>query len=219
MKGKQIFINYGVDSCRITESTKRREILTKKFFFDCKCEECSREVPESVREALPDEVREDCGDENLISFQVAQEVRRLIVEGRKLVENGELLKARELLQSAQKKCLYPESYVERDSPFFKTMEFAFTCDLLAQIAVMRGREGEAARLLIQGLPALQSIYGDTSIEVGNEMFKVCQLLFNARDKDRAEKMIKKTRAIFVTAFGPNHDDVRELDEMLRHLRF
>lgn len=119
-------------------------------------------------------------------------------------------KATATILRARRLCLRNDSL-----KYHKCLEHATICDLLAHIRVIANNPGKAIEYLEEGLASLKYVYGKNSVEVGNEMFKLCQLLFNTQQSNRALSMIAKTKKILITCYGEGHEDVLELNEMER----
>jgi hypothetical protein len=98
------------------------------------------------------------------------------------------------------------------------MLHASLCDMLALCYYRNSDPASALVLLQEALPYLEAIYGENSVEVGNEMFKISQLLFNNQQRVKAKKMIKKSKKILTACYGKEHADVKELDMMLHYLQ-
>uniref|UniRef100_A0A8D2IUA0 Protein-lysine N-methyltransferase SMYD4 n=1 Tax=Varanus komodoensis TaxID=61221 RepID=A0A8D2IUA0_VARKO len=86
-------------------------------------------------------------------------------------------------------------------------------DRLAQAYVTMGKWPEAAGHVRRSVQAVEAHYGPSSIEAGQELFKLAQILFNGRAVSEALHTIRKAEAILSTHLGSRSSQVQELQEM------
>ncbi|KAM4045315.1 SET and MYND domain-containing protein 4 [Anomaloglossus baeobatrachus] len=71
----------------------------------------------------------------------------------------------------------------------------------------------AARHLRKSIQFVSQRYGSSSIELGHELFKLAQVLFNGREVDDAMAIILRAWDILSVHYGPDNSMVQELQEM------
>ncbi|KAM9320296.1 SET and MYND domain-containing protein 4 [Gastrophryne carolinensis] len=86
-------------------------------------------------------------------------------------------------------------------------------DQLAQAEVSKGDWATAAGHLRRSIQLVEQRYGASSLELGQEMFKLAQILFNGCRVTEAMSTIVKAQHILSLHYGPEHCLVQELQEM------
>ncbi|KAJ7308900.1 hypothetical protein JRQ81_008176 [Phrynocephalus forsythii] len=226
--GQEILHCYGPHRCRMRAS-ERRERLLSQYFFECRCPSCTEELdPGSLRgdplaqqspfccpachlpmkgqgqlrcssgscgTQLPDE-----------AFQAQlRDLQRLTRKALALLEQGEAVKSVELLgrcQAEAKKFLSPTHLLSGEIE-----------DHMAQAHVSLGRWREAAGHLRRSIRVVEAHYGPSSRELGQELFKLAQVLFNGCAVSEALEAIGKAEALLVLHSGSRSAQVQELREM------
>eukprot|EP01126_Amoeba_proteus_P038015 TRINITY_DN3946_c0_g1_i11.p1 TRINITY_DN3946_c0_g1~~TRINITY_DN3946_c0_g1_i11.p1 ORF type:complete len:264 (-),score=63.12 TRINITY_DN3946_c0_g1_i11:30-821(-) len=192
-KQEQIFTNYGPDHVRLPNPEKRQKILKDKFFFECTCEACSRHTFEGDQPShvLP-----------------KKEFSELLKQATIFTDSGNVRKAIELLWMALELCKNKEK-----SGYMLGQEHATVTDALARAHVILGKPEEAAKFLEDALRSVELVYGENSVEVGNELFKIAQLLFNTKQINHFFPFMERAKTILEIHFGAFHEDVVELEMM------
>eukprot|EP01116_Phalansterium_solitarium_P007887 TRINITY_DN2090_c0_g1_i1.p1 TRINITY_DN2090_c0_g1~~TRINITY_DN2090_c0_g1_i1.p1 ORF type:complete len:768 (-),score=230.89 TRINITY_DN2090_c0_g1_i1:53-2356(-) len=90
-------------------------------------------------------------------------------------------------------------------------------DAIAQIYASTGDYGNAAVFVRRALLVLEQLFGPTSTEIGHERAKLAQLLFNSDNPLEAMTEIENARQILNKHYGPDHETLRELQQMRSHL--
>lgn len=93
------------------------------------------------------------------------------------------------------------------------MLFGEIFDQLAQAEASKGDWAAAAKHLRSSIQLVSQRYGPSSIELGHELFKLAQILFNGREVDDAMGIILRARDILSAHYGPDNIMVQELQEM------
>ncbi|CAJ0956928.1 unnamed protein product [Ranitomeya imitator] len=93
------------------------------------------------------------------------------------------------------------------------MLFGQIMDHLAQAEASRGDWAAAAKHLRKSIQLVSQRYGSSSMELGHELFKLAQILFNGREVDDAMGIILRARDILSVHYGPDNSMVQELQEM------
>ncbi|XP_054857256.1 SET and MYND domain-containing protein 4 isoform X2 [Eublepharis macularius] len=197
-QGQEILHCYGPHKCRMGVAERRKELLSQ-YFFECQCLPCrSERGSSSQRSASQHGVfrcpacqaplqgegmlhcsREACKvqiSEDRLQHQL-HELQQLTKTALELLDNSQPDRSVKLLLRCRleaRRLLSPEHLMVGE------ME-----DHLAQAYVTLGKWQEAAGHLHSSIQVVEAHYGPSSIEVGQELFKLAQVLFNgvARSKN------------------------------------
>lgn len=90
-------------------------------------------------------------------------------------------------------------------------------DALAQIWAMSENYEKAASYCAASIEILSHVYGDDSVELGREYFKLAQLYFNGQQILEAMDTIERAKGILKRYLQPDHEDLKELEKMRKHL--
>jgi hypothetical protein len=71
----------------------------------------------------------------------------------------------------------------------------------------------SAELLARSTAITEAVYGDTSVELGNDLLKYAEVLFNAQMEAKCLELIDRAIKIFTINYGPECRSVSELLEM------
>ncbi|XP_042355346.1 SET and MYND domain-containing protein 4 [Plectropomus leopardus] len=91
-------------------------------------------------------------------------------------------------------------------------------DAMARAYATMGDWNNAASHLEKSATAIGSQYGEDSIELGRQLFKLSQLHFNGGARDLALSVIPKVRQLLLLHCGPHCDELQELQAMEDCLR-
>ncbi|XP_063002825.1 SET and MYND domain-containing protein 4 [Elgaria multicarinata webbii] len=228
-RGQEILHCYGPHRCRMG-AARRRERLLSQYFFECRCQACSEELQPSARK------RASCSEDRLFCCPDCQmpmqgergmlrcssgackallpedhfqcqlrELQQLTETALEPLEHGEPGRSVELLQKCR---LDAKNFL---SPVHLTV--GEIEDHLAQAYATMGRWHEAAGHLCSSIQAVEAHYGPSSIEVGQELFKLAQVRFNGRAVSEALLTIQKAEEVLSMHLGARSSQVQELQEM------
>ncbi|XP_020659091.3 protein-lysine N-methyltransferase SMYD4 isoform X1 [Pogona vitticeps] len=225
--GQEILHCYGPHHCRMGAS-ERQERLLSQYFFECQCRSCSKELNPSSKGIpsaqpslfccpachLPMQGQGMlCCSSRTCKTQVLEEtfqlqlrdLQRLTQRALKLLEQGEAGKSMELLQKCQmeaKKFLSPVHLLMGEIE-----------DHMAQAQATLGRWHEASGHLRSSIRVVEAHFGSSSIEVGQELFKLAQVLFNGCAVSEALEATEKAEVLLSLHLGSQSAQVQELQEM------
>lgn len=235
MAGEEVLNCYG-PHYRKMPFAERQQLLQDQYFFKCACDACiAGDEPEQKLQALkceycegplrqPDESgKAECmacrtTQECLDREQKAFRMHDLYVQGVQLTEKGNHLEALRRLSKclkSQEKLMYKHNV--------KLLE---TRDMVARCLSLLGDFRSACKVLRPALEAIQEIYGANSIELGNELQKMSDILVNAvsqaireeashaeiRDLVKEAKVaVNDAEEIFVLHYGRGHQSVKDLE--------
>ncbi|KAM6048763.1 SET and MYND domain-containing protein 4 isoform 4-T4 [Theristicus caerulescens] len=86
-------------------------------------------------------------------------------------------------------------------------------DHLAQVYATLGKWREAARHLERSIEIVEMHHGPSSVEIGHELFKLAQILFNGFAVSEALSTIQRAEEILSVHCGPQSTQIQELQEM------
>ncbi|XP_077336697.1 protein-lysine N-methyltransferase SMYD4 [Lithobates pipiens] len=221
-KGEEVVHCYGPHKLRMGFE-ERQKLLRDQYFFVCQCKACTEDQTPTLK-ASCEFCCEKChaaleGDDVLRCFDVScsHTVRRqqLVLRLQNLQQTVQ--KAREHIQDN-----HPDVAVGLlTSCLSEAIEFLSKnhmligeiFDLLAQGEASRGDWATAARNLKKSVQIVTQRYGASSLEVGHELFKLAQILFNGCNVADAMSTIARAQHILCLHYGPDHCLVQELHEM------
>ncbi|XP_042298525.1 SET and MYND domain-containing protein 4 [Sceloporus undulatus] len=134
-----------------------------------------------------------------------RDLRQLTKTAMELLEQGKPGQSVELLQKCQ---LEAKGFLSSKHLLVGEIE-----DHLAQAHVILGKWQEAATHLRRSIRVVEGHYGPSSIEAGQELFKLAQVLFNGRAILEALQAVEKAEAVLLVQLGPQDTQVQELREM------
>ncbi|XP_044286543.1 SET and MYND domain-containing protein 4 [Varanus komodoensis] len=228
-RGQEILHCYGPHRRRMGAAERRRRLLAQ-YFFECRCPACLEELrPGFGNRASPAQgclfrcpdcrmpMQEEGGllrcssgacealvPEDDVQHQL-RDLKQRTETALELLEHGEPGQSVELLQKCRldaKRFLSPAHLAMGEIE-----------DRLAQAYVTMGKWPEAAGHVRRSVQAVEAHYGPSSIEAGQELFKLAQILFNGRAVSEALHTIRKAEAILSTHLGSRSSQVQELQEM------
>ncbi|XP_048374640.1 SET and MYND domain-containing protein 4 isoform X2 [Sphaerodactylus townsendi] len=190
-EGEEILHCYGPHKCRMG-AAERHKALLEQYFFECQCQACLSELGSRARRGAslhrafrcPDCQAPLQGESMLrcsrgacnvlipeVDFQLElYELQQLSKTAQEMLESGQPDKSLKLLMICKKEAerlLCPEHLMMGEIE-----------DHLAQAYATLGNWQEAARHLRSSIQTAEAHYGPSSIEVGQELFKLAEVLFN-----------------------------------------
>ncbi|KAJ0004018.1 hypothetical protein NQD34_010232 [Periophthalmus magnuspinnatus] len=236
--GQEILHCYGPHSSRM-KTQERRRLLFEQYNFQCQCEACTLQQDEQER--VEDEentilheaklqcakcktafkkisknresgfVCSKCG--HFVSGsevdQKLQEIRVNLERAVQLMERDKPDEALRLLKQTQVHC----GWILSDThPLQGELE-----DATARAFATMGDWAKAAVHLERSVTAISSQFGEDSIELGRQLFKLTQLHFNGGARKAALSVIPKVRQLLRLHCGPECDELQELQAMERCL--
>ncbi|NXF53300.1 SMYD4 protein, partial [Oceanites oceanicus] len=222
--GQEILHCYGPHRCRM--KVAERQQLLSQYFFECRCEACLDESDDksvvSVRNSFccpscraPMQVGEDmlhCSNE-ACAISVSRESLscRLWDLQQQIKKALELLRDRKADQAIKMllKC-------QMDAGNFLSPEHLLMGEVedhLAQVYATLGKWQEAARHLKRSIEIVEMHHGPSSVEIGHELFKLAQILFNGFAVSEALSTIQRAEEILSVHCGPQSTQIQELQEM------
>ncbi|XP_073770267.1 SET and MYND domain-containing protein 4 isoform X1 [Danio rerio] len=225
--GQEILHCYGPHRSRM-EVKERQRLLLEQYFFQCVCQACQRDLSEGspnakehtapgmkcVKCGKPLQSHTDgytcswssCGHQ-ISSADVQnrlQGFQLLLDEAVHLMEQDRLNEALHILQSAFSQA---NSILTETHPFQGEL-----ADALARLYASTGEWSLAASHLKRSLVAIQAQFGEDSIELGRQLFKLAQLHFNG-DGVASLSVIPRARRLLSLHCSPRCEELQELSEM------
>ncbi|KFQ97058.1 SET and MYND domain-containing protein 4, partial [Nipponia nippon] len=223
--GQEIFHCYGPHRCRMRVA--ERQQLLSQYFFECRCQACLDELESDVKSVVS--VRnsfccpscrapmqgEDmlCCSNGACAVSVSRESlsHRLRDLQQQIKKALELLRARKADQAIKilLKCqMDAGNFLSPEHLLMGEME-----DHLAQVYATLGKWQEAARHLERSIEIVEMHHGPSSVEIGHELFKLAQILFNGFAVSEALSTIQRAEEILSVHCGPQSAQIQELQEM------
>ncbi|XP_041053788.1 SET and MYND domain-containing protein 4 isoform X1 [Carcharodon carcharias] len=224
--GQEVLHCYGPHWSRMSVKERQRA-LSLQYFFRCRCTAC---VSEENKEAgmdslvcqflcsrcgvtLQDSEEAHCTCSNsccghMVSkqslIQQVQEIRSLMSNARGL-SAGHPDEAFHLLSKCQR---VAQSLLSSHHPVQGEIE-----DCLAQVYASQADWTAAARHLRMSCDLVRIQFGDRSVELGKQLFKLAQILFNGHVMDEALSVIEQAECLLSLHCGAEHEMMIELSEM------
>ncbi|XP_002733823.1 protein-lysine N-methyltransferase SMYD4-like [Saccoglossus kowalevskii] len=225
-KGGEVLHCYGP---RVSDMFRdeRLKVLRDQYYFTCKCMFCG--IPQEAitpSGALrcprcsdmsgvyqtPEVTGQCCNFDCHHSWKLGEtdekieNARQLFRVGKTLI--GDKNKVKECLSTLHK------AYKIQQSVLYKhNKELAETEDCLALCYASFGNYHYAAKYLKLSIKSNIILYGEDSIEIGHELYKLAQILFNCKNVTEGLGVIDKAVKIISDHYGENHSDVKELLQM------
>ncbi|XP_067289448.1 SET and MYND domain-containing protein 4 [Pseudorasbora parva] len=226
--GQEILHCYGPHCSRMEVKERQRHLL-KQYFFHCNCQACRIDLLEESQNAKENAApglkclkcnkplqshmdrymcsMPSCGHE-ITSADVQnrlQGLRCLLDEAVHIMERNRLDKALQILKSASSQA---NSILTETHPLQGEL-----ADATARAYATTGEWSLAASHLKRSIVAVQAQFGEDSIELGRQLFKLAQLHFNARDCDAALSVFPRASKLLSIHCGPHCEELQELHEM------
>ncbi|XP_075760586.1 protein-lysine N-methyltransferase SMYD4 isoform X2 [Pelodiscus sinensis] len=225
-RGQEIFHCYGPHYCRMGAAERQRWLLCQ-YFFECQCQTCLDELGTDVTGIAAPRERFCCS--SCHAPMQGEDVLRcssgacmpLVGRDFLLRRLGDLQMqirtALELLKDNQ-----PNQAVELllrcrvDAENFLSAEHLLVGEIedrLAQGYAMLGKWQAAAGHLRRSIQIVEAHHGPSSVEMGHELFKLAQILFNGFAVSEALSTIQRAEEVLSVSGGPQSAQVQELREM------
>uniref|UniRef100_A0A8D0GPQ5 Protein-lysine N-methyltransferase SMYD4 n=1 Tax=Sphenodon punctatus TaxID=8508 RepID=A0A8D0GPQ5_SPHPU len=225
-KGQEILHCYGPHQCRMAVA-ERRQRLRAQYFFECRCQACLDDLGPNVKSAVSSKGMFHCPDCQA-PMQGGDMLRCTRGACKALVSRDDFLRRLQTLQSQVRTALgllktdKPERAAELllkcrlDAKSFLSPEHVVVGEIeddLAQAYATLGKWQEAAGHLRSSLRVVEARHGPSSMELGHELFKLAQILFNGLAVSEALRTIQRAEKVLSVHCGPWSAQVRELQEM------
>ncbi|NWX68138.1 SMYD4 protein, partial [Alca torda] len=223
--GQEIFHCYGPHRCRMRVA--ERQQLLSQYFFECRCRACLDELESDVKSVvsmrnsfLCPSCRASMQGEDVLCCSneaCAISVSRQSLSRRLQDLQQQIKKALELLKDSKAdqaikmllKCQVDAgNFLSPKHLLMGEME-----DHLAQAYATLGKWQEAARHLKRSIEIVEVHHGPSSVEIGHELFKLAQILFNGFAVSEALSTIQRAEKILSVHCGPQSTQIQELKEM------
>ncbi|CAL8238088.1 unnamed protein product [Merluccius merluccius] len=227
--GQEILHCYGPHSSRMP-TVERQRLLLDQYYFRCQCEACTQQQKHSPSESpehdglqcdackSPLEKCTDgrtgfiCGQTScgrwVSSSEVSlrlQEVRGHLEKAVELMERDRPDEALRLLKKTASHggAMLPESHRLQGE----------LADALARAYATLGDWRRAAGQLKRSTVAISAQYGEQSVELGRQLFKLAQLHFNGGDPAEALAVIPRAKKLLHLHCGPQCPEIHQLKAM------
>ncbi|XP_030648940.1 protein-lysine N-methyltransferase SMYD4 [Chanos chanos] len=231
--GQELLHCYGPHYSRM-EVWERQHLLQEQYFFHCQCQACQRETGSSSKTQEPAAARgfkcskcegplQSDGDGSLCLRSSCghfvsktdmewrlQSIRHHLDRG---VQSLEMDRADEALGILKEASAQADSILERTHPLQGEL-----ADTVARAYATMGDWSRAAVHLRRSVEAVRSQYGENSVELGRQLFKLAQLHFNGGDAGSAMSVIPAARCSLSLHCGPRCEELQELQAMEDCLR-
>lgn len=233
--GQEILHCYGPHSSRM-KTQERRRLLLEQYNFQCQCEACTLQQDQEEKDGAGEntnqsETKLQCAkckaalrrstdkEPGFICFHSKcdyfvssseldhklQEIKVNLGRAVQLMEKDEPEDALRLLKKTQ---VHYGSNLSDTHPLQGELE-----DATARAFATMGDWGGAAVHLQHSVTAISSQFGEDSIELGRQLFKLTQLHFNGGARSAALSIIPKVRRLLRLHCGPECDELQELRAM------
>nr|XP_034995353.1 SET and MYND domain-containing protein 4 isoform X3 [Zootoca vivipara]XP_034995354.1 SET and MYND domain-containing protein 4 isoform X3 [Zootoca vivipara] len=228
-RGQEILHCYGPHRCRMGAAKRRKQLLSQ-YFFECRCLPCLEELqPVSGKRASSQDGLFHCpachklmqqGAEGLLHCSSGACKVRVHEDHFQHQLSDLRLQAEVALELLQ--CGHPDQSMELllkcrlDAKRFLSPAHLMVGEIedsLAQAYVTLGKWQEAAGHLRSSIQAVEAHYGPSSIEAGQELFKLAQILFNGHAVPEALHTIQEAENVLSRHLGPQSTELQELQEM------
>ncbi|XP_064892480.1 SET and MYND domain-containing protein 4 isoform X1 [Columba livia] len=223
--GQEIFHCYGPHRCRMRVA--ERQQLLSQYFFECRCQACCDELESDVKSVVSLRNTFCCpgcrgpmqGEDMLCCSNEAcaisvsreslscrlQDLQQRIKRALELLRDRKADQAIKMLLKCQ---VDAECFLSPEHLLMGELE-----DHLAQVYATLGKWQEAARHLERSIEIVEMHHGPSSIEIGHELFKLAQILFNGFAVSEALSTIQRAEEILSVHCGPQSPQIQELQEM------
>ncbi|KAM6373081.1 SET and MYND domain-containing protein 4 isoform 2-T2 [Pluvialis apricaria] len=184
--GQEIFHCYGPHRCRM--NVAERQQLLSQYFFECHCQACCDELESDIKSGVS--VRNSFCCPSCQASMQGEDVLCCSNESCAISVSRESLSCR--LQDLQQQ-------IKRALELLKDKK--------------AGKWQEAARHLQRSIEIVEMHHGPSSVEIGHELFKLAQILFNGFAVSEALSTIQRAEEILSVHCGPQSTQIQELQEM------
>ncbi|KAL3841918.1 hypothetical protein ACJMK2_020007 [Sinanodonta woodiana] len=223
-KGGEIFNCYGPHYRRMDWS-QRQQSLKEQYFFTCRCQHCLTDLKQqsiftayrcskcedAVLETDNSWVCQGCGlvaDKQLL-MKTYLEGERLFLIGLDKLKQQNITGAIEEMLSCHK--LWKHILYKYHQDLSKVL------DCLSRCYAMQGHFKRSSEYLGESIKIVNKMYGESSIEVANELQKFSEVLISARNWTEALSVAERAIQLFSLHYGESHSTVQELLDMKKNL--
>ncbi|XP_022536643.2 SET and MYND domain-containing protein 4 isoform X1 [Astyanax mexicanus] len=225
--GQELLHCYG-PHCSRMDVRKRQHLLLEQYFFHCNCEACKLELASGTAkqaQSSPGLKCEQCGS----SLQASEDVKvcsqlscdyqisDIALQTKTQMLQDRLHQAVELLENDrvdEALRILKEASTQADNILMKTHPVqGELADATARVYATMGDWRQAASHLKRSVHAVRSQYGEDSVELGRQLFKLAQLHFNGRDRKSALSVIPRAQRLLSLHCDPHCEELQELQEM------
>ncbi|XP_004857205.1 SET and MYND domain-containing protein 4 isoform X2 [Heterocephalus glaber] len=223
-KGQEILHCYGPHKSWMSIA-ERQQKLRSQYFFDCNCPACHYEKLRTAagprweafrcnncRALMQGDDVLSCGNRACLEpisrnhlVSQLQDLQQQVGIASKLLRNGKLDQAIPRLLRCRQDA---ESFLAAEHAVAGEIE-----DNLARAYAALGDWQKSATHLQKSLQVVEARHGPSSVEMGHELFKLAQVLFNGFAVPEALNAIQKAEEVLLVHCGPQSDEVQELQEM------
>uniref|UniRef100_A0A8C9MW80 Protein-lysine N-methyltransferase SMYD4 n=1 Tax=Serinus canaria TaxID=9135 RepID=A0A8C9MW80_SERCA len=224
--GQEVLHCYGPHWCRMRVA--ERQQLLSQYFFECHCPACLQELESGVKSVVsirnsfccpkcqaPMQGEEDtlcCSNEACATSASRDHLSGRLQDLQQQIKKAlDLLRVRKADQAIKMllKCqMDAGTFLSPEHLLMGEME-----DHLAQVYATLGKWEKAARHLKKSIEIVEMHHGPSSVETGQELFKLAQILFNGFAVSEALSTIQRAEGILSVHFGPQSAQIQELQEM------
>ncbi|XP_059395363.1 SET and MYND domain-containing protein 4-like [Carassius carassius] len=226
--GEEILHCYG-PHCSRMEVKERQHLLLEQYYFLCNCQACQRDLTEggqnAKENAAPGLKCLKCGN------SLRSHMDKYMCSGPLCGHQISSADVQNKLKGLQ--CLLDEAFhlIERDR-FDEALKILISdtsqtnsiltethplqgelADATARVYATKGEWKLAASNLKRSIVAIQAQFGEDSIELGQQLFKLAQLHFNGGDCGEALSVIPRAHKLLSLHCGPHCEELQELQEM------
>ncbi|NXN41502.1 SMYD4 protein, partial [Rhinoptilus africanus] len=225
LSGQEIFHCYGPHRCRMRVAERQQHL--SQYFFECRCQACLDELESDVKSVvsmrnsfLCPSCRASMQGEDMLCCSngaCATSVSRESLSCRLQDLQQQIKKALELLKDRKAdQAIKMLLKCQMDAGNFLSPEHLLMGEMedhLAQVYATLGKWQEAARHLKRSIEIVEVHHGPSSVEIGHELFKLAQILFNGFAVSEALSTIQRAEKILSVHCGPQSTQIQELQEM------
>uniref|UniRef100_A0A3B5AAR6 Protein-lysine N-methyltransferase SMYD4 n=1 Tax=Stegastes partitus TaxID=144197 RepID=A0A3B5AAR6_9TELE len=225
--GQEILHCYGPHSSRMV-TQERRRLLHDQYYFLCQCEACSVQQQQE-EEVEVEDGGQQCGNKSETIFfclrsscghrMSLSEVSRGLQEIRVDLEKAVALMERDRPGACEAMKLLKRTQCQSGLILAEKHPLqGELADATARAYATMGDWKNAASYLERSAVAIGSQYGEDSIELGRQLFKLAQLHFNGGARGPVLSVIPKVRRLLCLHCGPHCHELQELKAMEDCLR-
>ncbi|XP_075445418.1 protein-lysine N-methyltransferase SMYD4 isoform X2 [Ascaphus truei] len=221
-RGEDVSHCYGPHRLRL-DVGERQRLLKAQYFFMCQCQACTQAQGSTestvcdfccpkCKSTLEGEDELQCPSStctNTINIhQVTRQLQQLkdnIDMAKELLRDNKTDEAIGMLISCSSEA---DHFLSCDHILLGEIS-----DHLAQAQASRGDWTAAARHLRKSIRLVELRHGTSSLELGHELFKLAQILFNGREVAAAMSTIVRAQQVLTMHYESDHELVQELREM------
>ncbi|XP_043820383.1 SET and MYND domain-containing protein 4 isoform X2 [Dromiciops gliroides] len=185
-RGQEILHCYGPHECRMDVATRKQK-LRSQYFFDCCCQACQ---DEEAHRASPTPKQ----------------------GGFRCPTCKAVLQGEDVLCCSSGACM---ALVSRAHLMGQLQDLQQRVEATLEL-IRDGKAGDwpkSAAHLRKSLQVVEAQHGPASVEIGHELFKLAQALFNGFAITEALSVIEKAEKVLSIHYNPENEQVQELQQM------